>query len=124
MLEVDSILVVGPTSTSACQAESPRLSLLVHQLLAMIPSIRPSSTFTALLILIVAAPCALATQSHQNLDRCPGYNAQNVQVSDRELTADLYLAGDPCKAYGEELHKLSLRVQYQTGQFASTARWL
>lgn len=90
------------------------LSLLLHRLRTMIPSIRHSNILTLLLILVLVAPSGFATQKQQNLDECPGYNAQNVQVSDRELTADLVLAGKPCGIYGDELEKLSLRVQYQT----------
>ncbi|KIM30453.1 glycoside hydrolase family 31 protein [Serendipita vermifera MAFF 305830] len=48
------------------------------------------------------------------LDACPGYNAENVQVTHSSLTADLVLAGEPCAIYGQELPKLSLHVEYQT----------
>ena len=67
------------------------------------------------LLLNVGVLSHLVKASH-GLDSCPGYNAENVQVTEFALTADLVLAGEPCAVYGEELKKLSLLVEYQTGE--------
>jgi alpha-glucosidase len=66
------------------------------------------------LLLGVGILSHLVNASH-DLDSCPGYNAENVQVTEFTLTADLLLAGEPCAVYGEEIQKLSLRVEYQSG---------
>jgi alpha-glucosidase len=67
------------------------------------------------LLLNVGVSSYFVNASHE-LDSCPGYNAENVQVTEFALTADLVLAGEPCAVYGEELQKLSLLVEYQTGE--------
>lgn len=66
------------------------------------------------LVALVGAISHLVRAS-PDLNSCPGYNAENVQVTDFALTADLVLAGQPCAIYGEELPRLSLRVEYQAG---------
>ncbi|KAF2153566.1 glycoside hydrolase family 31 protein [Myriangium duriaei CBS 260.36] len=45
---------------------------------------------------------------------CPGYTASNVKQTDAGVTADLILAGRACNVYGNDIHALSLQVQYQT----------
>jgi alpha-glucosidase len=60
---------------------------------------------------------AISLESRQSslLDKCPGYTASNVQNDGSTVTADLTLAGTACNAYGEDLTKLKLLVEYQTG---------
>lgn len=50
------------------------------------------------------------------LEKCPGYSASNVEVTDSSITADLTLAGDACDAYGTDLEELTLEVTYETGE--------
>jgi alpha-glucosidase len=78
----------------------------------MIPLIRTS--YVSLLLLALKTSLAVAATSN-TLDACPGYDAVNIQATETDLTADLILAGEPCGIYGEELKKLSLHVQYQSG---------
>ncbi|KAF2690036.1 glycoside hydrolase family 31 protein [Lentithecium fluviatile CBS 122367] len=52
----------------------------------------------------------------RNPDSCPGYTASNVVKSDSGLTAGLALAGDACDAFGFDLKKLKLEVEYQTDE--------
>ncbi|KAF2278737.1 putative alpha-glucosidase [Westerdykella ornata] len=47
-------------------------------------------------------------------DDCPGYRASNVQRTDRRVTADLTLAGEPCNIYGDDLRNLRFLAEYQT----------
>jgi hypothetical protein len=46
---------------------------------------------------------------------CPGYSATNIQQTNNGLTADIYLSGRACNAYGLDLPNLTLTVEYQTG---------
>ena len=45
---------------------------------------------------------------------CPGYTASNVKETAGGVTADLTLAGEPCSVYGNDIHDLSLSVEYQS----------
>ena len=47
-------------------------------------------------------------------DICPGYRATDVKTSGTGLTATLVLAGKSCNAYGTDIGRLSLLVEYQT----------
>ena len=51
------------------------------------------------------------------LDACPGYKATDVSASGTKLTATLILAGKPCNVFGDDIQKLSLSVEYETGEF-------
>lgn len=44
---------------------------------------------------------------------CPGYTASNVHITDSGLTACLDLAGPNCTVYGNDVHNLTLTVEYQ-----------
>lgn len=44
---------------------------------------------------------------------CSGYKAANVVTTKNTITADLTLAGPACNAYGNDIHDLTLQVQYQ-----------
>lgn len=46
-------------------------------------------------------------------DVCPGYMASNVVETTNGITADLTLAGAACDVYGNEIHDLTLTVEYQ-----------
>ncbi|EGX90322.1 alpha-glucosidase [Cordyceps militaris CM01] len=48
------------------------------------------------------------------LDKCPGYTASNVQITDSGLTASLSLAGTACNVYGDDIQDLVLQVTYET----------
>ncbi|EIW82144.1 glycoside hydrolase family 31 protein [Coniophora puteana RWD-64-598 SS2] len=48
------------------------------------------------------------------LDKCPGYNAENVNAQASQLTADLVLAGNACNVFGKDAEKLKLEVTYET----------
>ena len=52
------------------------------------------------------------------LDACPGYNATNVKTKGAILTADLVLAGKPCNVFGNDISKVTLAVEYETGALA------
>lgn len=56
------------------------------------------------------------TTTLKNLTKCKGYKASNFRNNGWGLTADLTLVGNGCAAYGEDLKKLSLTVEYQTGE--------
>ncbi|KAI9805910.1 MAG: hypothetical protein M1825_000524 [Sarcosagium campestre] len=45
---------------------------------------------------------------------CPGYTATDVRQTKVGLTAELYLAGAACNAYGTDVDRLSLTVEYQS----------
>ncbi|KAK9470692.1 glycoside hydrolase [Dipodascopsis tothii] len=45
---------------------------------------------------------------------CPGYVASSIEHSDTGLTAILTLAGKACNAYGTDIEKLNLTVEYQS----------
>ena len=45
---------------------------------------------------------------------CSGYKASNLIESSYGLTADLTLAGQPCHVYGNDIHDLTLTVEYQS----------
>lgn len=49
-----------------------------------------------------------------NSQDCPGYKASNVQSSKGGFSADLTIAGANCQAYGNDIHALTLNVNYQT----------
>jgi len=51
------------------------------------------------------------------LDACPGYKATDVAASGTKFTATLILAGMACNVFGKDVHKLSLSVEYETGEF-------
>lgn len=53
----------------------------------------------------------------QDIGSCPGYAASNVKQSDRKITADLTLDGEPCDVYGDDIKDLQLLVEYQTGVY-------
>lgn len=55
-------------------------------------------------------------RSNTSLDGCPGYKASNIEDNGSTFTADLFLAGKPCHAYGRDLVDLKLEVEYQTGK--------
>ena len=46
---------------------------------------------------------------------CPGYIGSNVVRNSLGMTATLTLAGKACNVYGTDVEKLSLAVQYQSG---------
>ena len=50
------------------------------------------------------------------LDKCPGYRACTVKTTPTGLTANLVLAGPACNVYGDDLKKLKLEVNYDTGR--------
>ncbi|KAK2755518.1 hypothetical protein FQN54_006458 [Arachnomyces sp. PD_36] len=50
----------------------------------------------------------------QDIGSCPGYAASNVKQSDKKITADLTLDGEPCNVYGDDIKDLKLLVEYQT----------
>lgn len=52
------------------------------------------------------------------LDRCPGYNAVNVNTNGTTFTASLVLAGQPCNVFGEDVHDLLLTVVYETSEYS------
>ena len=54
--------------------------------------------------------------AQKNLDACPGYKATGVSVGPAGLTANLELAGPACNVYGSDIQKLSLSVEYETGE--------
>ena len=51
------------------------------------------------------------------LDACLGYKATDVSASGTKFTATLILAGKPCNTFGHDIQKLSLSVEYETGEF-------
>lgn len=67
----------------------------------------PSADIGANLIANVDDPEAIHAQS-----ACPGYKASNVKHSLRGLTATLYLAGNACNAYGNDVDSLNFSVEY------------
>lgn len=71
----------------------------------------------ALLPLLVVAQSATP-----NLDSCPGYSATNVKQTSSTLTADLVLAGAACNAYGPDLTKLKLQVEYEDSMYFTLHR--
>ncbi|CAK3784893.1 glycoside hydrolase family 31 [Lecanosticta acicola] len=65
----------------------------------------------------VSASSAVAIERRQNGtsgSTCPGYKASDVQKNANGMTATLTLAGKPCNVYGNDLHHLTLTVEYQT----------
>ena len=63
------------------------------------------------------AVAGLFLQAHAK--DCPGYHVVAAQDDGSTLTADLRLSGEPCNLYGEDLPKLKLQVEYQTGRLLS-----
>lgn len=63
-------------------------------------------------------PALYSRQSNGDLSSCPGYSASNIQTSSTGMTADLSLAGDACNVYGDDIHDLTLTVEYQTGEYS------
>jgi hypothetical protein len=60
---------------------------------------------------IVNSPSLLKESA---VDSCPGYRATKVYKDGNRITgADLELAGEACNAYGTDLVKLKLVVEYQ-----------
>jgi len=51
------------------------------------------------------------------LDACPGYKPTDVSASGIKFTATLILAGKACNVFGKDIQKLSLSVEYETGEF-------
>lgn len=64
---------------------------------------------------IIALP---SVYGHPSIDTCRGYNAENIQVTETDLMADLILAGEGCGIYGPDVKRLSLLVQHQAGKNA------
>ncbi|KDQ16377.1 glycoside hydrolase family 31 protein [Botryobasidium botryosum FD-172 SS1] len=52
-------------------------------------------------------------RSRLDLDKCPGYIAQNVKVTAYSLTAELIVAGPARNVYGRDLERLKLSVVYE-----------
>ena len=44
---------------------------------------------------------------------CPGYKASNIVNTAQGFTADLTIAGADCSAYGNDIHDLTLAVEWQ-----------
>lgn len=66
----------------------------------------------------VALPSSLIARANDaDLNKCPGYAASNVVVTDTSLKADLKLNGDKCNVYGHDLENLKLEVEHQTGEY-------
>jgi alpha-glucosidase len=57
----------------------------------------------------------LPRQQNATLSSCPGYKASGVRSTASGLTASLTLAGTACNVYGTDLEKLTLTVEYQSG---------
>jgi len=57
------------------------------------------------------------------LQACPGYKATNVKARRDGLTADLVLGGKACNVFGEDIQKLRLNVDYETGMFSVIWAW-
>jgi hypothetical protein len=53
----------------------------------------------------------------KNISKCKGYKATNVRENQWGLTADLTLIGSGCGVYGDDLKKLALTVEYQSGEY-------
>lgn len=47
---------------------------------------------------------------------CPGYHVIAAEDNGNTLTAQLRLSGKNCDLYGQDLPKLKLQVEYQTGE--------
>jgi alpha-glucosidase len=77
----------------------------------------PVIKYLAAACALLAAVDAVAILPHVgNYSSCPGYKASNVQkIGNAIVGADLHLAGPACNAYGTDLDKLKLHVEYQTG---------
>lgn len=50
------------------------------------------------------------------LDSCPGYTATGVQTRPNGLSAQLVLGEKPCNVFGDDIHRLSLDVVYETSR--------
>lgn len=70
-------------------------------------------------VLLAVLPASFANivprQDSGSLASCPGYRANDVEVTASGLTASLSLAGEACNAYGTDLEELTLTVEYQSG---------
>ncbi|KAJ3474457.1 hypothetical protein NLG97_g9837 [Lecanicillium saksenae] len=69
---------------------------------------------------LVAVASAATVADNSAADKCPGYEASNVQTSAHGLTADLKLAGNACNAFSNDLEHLKLVVSYDTGKRSKT----
>ena len=58
-----------------------------------------------------------------SIEDCPGYEATNVQTTNRGLTADLSLAGAACNFLGYDVGKLKLVVEAQSGTSPVSPWW-
>jgi alpha-glucosidase len=67
------------------------------------------------LLAFAVAAASVAVSTAADVDTCPGYTASKVVTKGSSLTADLTLAGAACNAYGEDIQKLKLQVDYETG---------
>lgn len=54
----------------------------------------------------------------QPLTNCKGYSVANLRNNGFVVEADLDLIGDGCAAFSPDIPKLSLYVEYESGQYA------
>jgi alpha-glucosidase len=92
---------------------------LVGSVLARRPDLQRRQTVT-LAASANAAPTILPTiydpTAPDSQKLCPGYVASQVQTTASGLIANLDLAGEPCRTYGNDIDALQLVVEYQSTQ--------
>jgi alpha-glucosidase len=49
-----------------------------------------------------------------DVSSCPGYTLDSLKETASGLTASLYLAGDACNAFGQDISNLTIEVSYET----------
>ncbi|OTB00685.1 glycoside hydrolase family 31 protein [Hypoxylon sp. CI-4A] len=99
LVRVAAALALASTVSGAPSATS------VQQTYTLLPQVDAAPSLT---------PTINDATAPNSQEDCPGYTASNVVENAQGVTADLTIAGPNCQAFGNDIHDLVLKVEYQT----------